>query len=235
MGRVARPIFAVIAAVVLVGAVAGYAIHASSVEGRAASGLRDSEGFVSRQWRDFMRPAVQAEGGTARLTTARGTRSDLYRVAIDGFEAHPLRGDGAGGFEVRWARTRDVQEDVRNAHSLELETLGELGLVGIVLLLAFLGAIVAAAVRSRLRPGGLGRGQTAAVAAAFSVWLAHSFVDWDWQMPAVTGCALLLGASMLPHGRVRRRRSAKEDDDADYEGPLPWSRVGQWRGPARDG
>jgi O-antigen ligase len=198
------------------------------VEGHAANGLHDSSNFIGRQWRDFMHPAVQSQAGAARLVTAKGTRSDLYRVAIDGFEAHPLRGDGAGGFQVRWARTRRVDEDVRNAHSLELETLGELGLVGILLLLAFLGAVVVAAVRSRLRPGGLGRGQSAAVAAGFAVWLAHSFVDWDWQMPAFTGCALLLAAPLFPYGRTRRRRSERTEDRFDDE-PGPWSRVGAWR------
>lgn len=219
------------AIVVVVAALGTYAVRSRSAEGRAANALRDSSGFISRQWRDFMRPAVQAQGGTRRLITARGTRSDLYRVAIDGFEAHPLRGDGAGGFEVRWARARRVDEDVRNAHSLELETLGELGLVGAALLLAFLGSIVLAAVRSRLRPGGLGRGRTAAVAAAVAVWLVHSSVDWDWQMPAVTGLALLLAAPLFPYGRVRRRRTDRPEE-AFEDDPVPWSRVGAWRGPA---
>lgn len=231
MGRVGRPVTAVVAGVALLAAITVYAVHARSVEGHAANGLDRSSGFISRQWRDFMRPAVQSKSGTSRLVTAKGTRSDLYRVAIDGFEAHPLRGDGAGGFQVRWARTRHVGEDVRNAHSLELETLGELGLVGILLLLAFLAAIVVAAVRSRVRPGGLGRGQTAAAAAGIAVWVAHSFVDWDWQMPAVTGCALLLAAPLFPYGRLRRRRRPLPESgpEADPDLELPWSRVGRWR------
>src|SRR3712207_8290514 len=54
-----------------------------------------------------------------------------------------------------------ISEDVRNAHSLELETLGELGIVGLLLLLVLLGSVVAATVRSRRRPGGLARSQVA--------------------------------------------------------------------------
>jgi hypothetical protein len=211
--EVGRPVALVIGGFALVVAVGAYAVAGDRIEGGTAKGLGDAQDYVSRQWGEFLRPTQRVAVGTARLTTARGTRSELYRVAINGFEAHPVRGDGAGGFEVRWARERRVDEDVRNAHSLELETLGELGAVGGVLLLTFLVAIIAAAVRSRRRPAGLGRGQAAAVSAAVAVWIAHSSVDWDWQMPAVTGTALVLAAALFPQGRVRRRRSAVGTDD----------------------
>ena len=60
-----------------------------------------------------------------------------------------------------------------------------------------------------MRPGGLGRSQTAAVAGACAVWVAHSFVDWDWQMPALTGTILVLAASLYPYGQARRRRQPR--------------------------
>jgi O-antigen ligase len=162
---------------------------------------------VDRQWDDFMQPATAGQqAGANRLTNTRGTRSDLYRVAIDGFEAHPLQGDGAGSFRQRWLRRRDVDESVQNAHSLELETLGETGAVGALLLLAFLSALITAAIRARVRPGGLPRAQVAAVGGAAAVWLVHSFVDWDWQQPALTGVVLVLCTTLLPYGRTRVRR-----------------------------
>ena len=204
--RVFRPILIGLAVLLALGVTGAYALRAVDAEGITAQALIDAEDWVDRQWQDFLAPATFSEGGTERLTTTRGTRSDIYRAAIDGFEAHPLRGDGAGAFEVRWMRTREVEEKVIDAHSLELEVLGELGAVGALLLLAFLGAVVTAAVRSRVRTGALPRAQAAAVGAACSVWLAHSFVDWDWQMPALTGTALVLAGALFAPGRRRASR-----------------------------
>jgi O-antigen ligase len=192
-------------------AIVAYGLKAGKLEGWSANRLDDASSFVDRQWNDFLRPSTFSETGTARLTSAKGSRSDLFRVAFDGFEASPLHGEGGGSFEYRWMRTRRVQESVRNAHSLEFETLGELGLVGGSLLLLFLGSMVLAAVRSRLRPGGLGRSQSAAVAGACAVWVGHSFVDWDWQMPAFTGAIMVLAASLYPYGQMRRRKAAPPD------------------------
>ena len=205
--RVFRPLLIALGALAVAIALVGYVMKADAVEGRADRGLRSAGSFVSRQWQDFLRPTTGVESGRARLTSARGTRSDLYRVAFDGFEAHPLRGDGAGGFTVRWMKDRRVYETVRDAHSLELETLGELGAVGGLLLLAFLVTLGWAAVRSRIRRAALPRAHAAAVGAACAVWVAHSAVDWDWQMPALTGCVLVLAATLYPVGTVRRRRN----------------------------
>jgi hypothetical protein len=208
---VVRPLLIALAALAVVAALVTYAVKSDAVEGHVDRGLRSASHFVSRQWQDFLRPTTGVESGRARLTTARGTRSDLYRVAFDGFEAHPLRGDGAGGFEVRWMQHRRVYEAVRNAHSLELETLGELGAVGGLLLLGFLATLGWAAVRSRMRRAALPSAHAAAVGAACAVWVAHSAVDWDWQMPALTGCVLVLAATLYPVGTARRRRSARPD------------------------
>jgi hypothetical protein len=32
----------------------------------------------------------------------------------------------------------------------------------------------------------------------------HAAVDWDWQVPALTGTALVLAAALFPEGRRRR-------------------------------
>ncbi len=206
--RVARPVLlgglGLLAAVFVV----GYAARAADADGFAARQMIKAEDWVDRQWDEFMAPSgTPAAGGSARVTAgAQGSRSDLYRVALDEFADAPLAGDGAGSFQVRWLADRPIGETVANAHSLEVETLGELGIVGAALLLTFLAAVTTAVVRARLRPGGLSRSQSAAVGGAFTVWLVHSAVDWDWQMPAVTVPALVLACAVFPHGRGVRRR-----------------------------
>lgn len=197
-GRRAAP-FAVGAVLLALGT--GYALESERIEGRAARIVVDVRDTADSQWEDFLAPASYSAQGSDRLTSTRGTRSDLYRVAIDGFEADPLRGEGAGAFEYRWIRDREVTEKVRDAHSLYLETLSELGIVGAALLLLFLAAVGAAAVRARLRPRAISRSQCAAVTAACSVWAVHAAVDWDWQVPALTGAALVLSAALFPYGR----------------------------------
>lgn len=241
IGGVFRPILLVVAGLVVLGAAGLYAAKTGPVERHSAGKLYSGTNWIDRQWDDFMHPATFAKGGDARLTSAKGTRSDLYRVALDGFAADPLRGDGAGGFEARFARERRVDEKVRDAHSLYFETLDELGLPGIAFLLLVIVAIAAAAIRSRLRPGGLPRAQVAAVSAACCVWVVHAGVDWDWQVPALTGIALVLAATLFPVGRrrmrrsQRRRRVAHERNSAGTLRPMPAGLVGGLDAPGTGG
>jgi len=196
-------------AVVVVGAaVAGYAARGDEAEGGVTAAVNDANGWLDRQWRDFMDPTTVPGLGLSRLTTAKGSRSDPYRVALAGFKEHPLIGGGAGSFEVRYARDRRIDQKARDAHSLPLETLSELGAVGMLLLIAFLGALVATAGRAIRGKGAIRPAEAAAVAAAFTVWVGHACVDWDWEMPALTGTAVVLSASLFQRGRRRRSRRA---------------------------
>jgi len=196
---------------VILAAVGGYVVKGGEVEGTTTTAVNDATDWLDRQWQDFLDPTTSPGAGTARLTSAKGARSDGYRVAIDGFEERPLIGGGAGSFEVRYARDRDIDTKIRDAHSLPLETLGELGAVGMLVLLGFLGAVVLAVRRALAGRGSIRSAEAAAVAAAFTVWFVHACVDWDWEMPALTGTALVLAAALFQRGRRRRphsRRSA---------------------------
>ena len=213
LARRARRLGLVAGALVLIALAGFYLVRSGEVEGSSATRLQRTSAWISRQWDEFMAPAtVTPTTGTQRVTNARGTRSDLYRVAIDGFQAHPLWGDGSGGFEYRFAHDRRVDEKVRDAHSLYLETLGELGLPGLIALLACIGAAGWAAVQARRRGSTLTAGQAAAAAGGLAVWVAHAGVDWDWQVPALTTPALLIAASLFPEGRRRRSRRKQTPD-----------------------
>ena len=92
-----------------------------------------------------------------------------------------------------WLRHRTVREGVRDAHSLELETAAELGLPGLLLLGALLGGVGWAAAVALRRHGAAVAGPSAALAA----WTAHSAIDWDWELPALTLVALLLAGAVI--------------------------------------
>ena len=80
-----------------------------------------------------------------RLVSVQSNRYGYWRVAAGVFADHPVAGVGSGAFAVEWLQRREIEEGVRDAHSLYLETAAELGLVGLLALALFLGGIVAAA------------------------------------------------------------------------------------------
>jgi hypothetical protein len=158
--------------------------------------------------------APPATGATSeRFGSIGSNRYAYWRVAVDAGLDHPLAGVGASGFRVEWIRHRHVDEGVRDAHSLELETFAELGVVGVALLAALLGG-VALSMRAAYRSD---PALAAGPSAALMVWTFHSAIDWDWEMPALTLVAIILGGAILArageHGpsgwmdeRVRVRR-----------------------------
>jgi hypothetical protein len=132
--------------------------------------------------------APLAGANAARLGSLETHRFKYWQVAFEhGFAAEPIRGIGAGGFGVIWLQYRDVRERVKVAHSLYVETLAELGIVGFVFLALFLGGVARAATRARI-PG---------ATAALVVWATHSALDWDWQMPALTLVAVVLAGLIV--------------------------------------
>jgi hypothetical protein len=110
-------------------------------------------------------------------------RLDQWEVALEGFSSSPVTGEGAGAFQQRWQRDRPDDLKVEDAHSLYLETLAELGLVGLALLLTALLALLAA-FAARVR--GHERHAYAALLGMGVGWALHAGIDWDWEMPAVT-------------------------------------------------
>lgn len=136
--------------------------------------------------------AQQLSAGANRLVSLRSNRYDYWRVALRAFAQQPLHGVGAGNWAVYWLRWRQFEDFAQDAHSLPLQTLAELGLVGAAGLLAFLGGIAAAA-RRALRATPLAAGPIAGLVA----YIAHAPLDWDWEMPAVTLVAIVLAAMLL--------------------------------------
>ncbi|MBA2476273.1 MAG: O-antigen ligase family protein [Actinobacteria bacterium] len=132
-----------------------------------------------------------------------GPRIPQWRVAWDTFAEQPLLGTGAGTYEQAWLLHRRLPGKVRDAHSLYLENLAELGAVGLGLLLTALCVPLVAALRARRR------GLVPAAAGAYVAYLAHAGIDWDWELTAVTLAALLCGAGVLVAARAEGTRPLK--------------------------
>ena len=153
---------------------------------------------VRQQYDDFVNLRTDSPGDT-RFLSGGGYRYDYWSVAWLEFEREPLRGEGAGNYDRVYFAERKTTEDIRQPHSLPLQTLAELGLVGGLLLLAFVGAVLAGFWRqSRLGRQSRTR-RTLAVAAggAFVAWLAHTSVDWLHNIPGVTGIAICAAAALV--------------------------------------
>ncbi|MGH2979742.1 MAG: O-antigen ligase family protein [Solirubrobacterales bacterium] len=121
-------------------------------------------------------------------------RIDQWDVALDTFADEPLAGEGAGTYQTVWARDRPIPLSVRDAHSLYVESLAELGLVGLILLGA---VVITILVGLAARARGPNRSIYAAVLCAGIAWAVHAGVDWDWEMPAVTLWVFALGGAAL--------------------------------------
>ena len=128
-----------------------------------------------------------------RLRSLDSNRYRYWRVSLDTFAERPLLGIGSGAFVVEWLQQRDVDDPTREPHSLPLGTLAELGLVGLAALLVFVLGLGAVARHEWRRDPALATGPVAVL----MLFAAHSAIDWDWEMPALTLLALALGAALV--------------------------------------
>jgi len=158
-------------------------------------------GFVDDKIDEFETagtPDLSERSNRFSFSTGSG-RYDLWRVAVEKAADEPLLGTGGGGYEHAYLREREVaSQQARDAHSVELEVLSELGLPGLALLAAGIAGAALGAFRAR-RLGPSAAGLSAFAVAIGTYWLLHSSVDWFWVYPAITAPVLaLLGSACAP-------------------------------------
>ncbi len=162
----------------------------------------DPAGWIGDRFDEFLtQSSPEGTQGSSRFQFNAGTeRDDLWRVAVDDASEAPVFGEGAGGFYYSYLRSRTAEgvASARDAHSIELETLGELGLPGLAFLLLGLGgAVIGAARASRTGPAAAALAGFAVVTGTY--WLVHSSMDWFFPFPALTAPVLaLLGSACAP-------------------------------------
>jgi O-antigen ligase len=147
-----------------------------------------------------------APGGATRLASlSLNGRREAWRVAWNMTEDKPLAGHGQGQFTRHWGTDRKQSYfyfSVLQPHSIEMELLSELGVVGLGLFGVFVGAAVVGIVRSRSRT-------SAAVALALLVaLLAGASVDWIWSFPGLVLPVVLVAGAAAGGVRLRRRAVA---------------------------
>jgi O-antigen ligase len=171
---------------------------------------------------------IETDFTRAHLLSGSGSgRWQFWEAAADQFQEHPLAGAGAGSYESWWARNGDLYRFIRDAHSVYLETLGELGVIGFLLLMGALGmALSTGFVRLRGRPDSE-RVLVASLLALVVAWCVAAGIDWMWELTVVTvvavaALALLTGAA-----------TARAADGAAPEAAAPGRRDGRrpvlWR------
>ena len=158
---------------------------------------------------------VAGSASSHLLSSGGNGRWQFWNAAVDEFETRPLVGRGPGSYEAWWAQHGSISYFTRHAHSHYLQTLGELGLIGLILLLGFLLAPVAV-LRGRLRAATAhNRNAAAGLAALLASFLLALALDWMWELPVVAAVgvaaiALLVGPATLgssePRGAERSGR-----------------------------
>ena len=152
--------------------------------------------FVSRQYRAFTALRVNQSAAT-RFTDASGYRYDLWRVAVREFEQNELGGLGAGNYDAEYYRLRRNPEYVTVPHSLELQMAAELGVGGIIALVLFCGAVLAACWARGGTLASQDRLIKVAAAGMFVAWLADTSVDWTYDIPGLAGAAILAAGLLV--------------------------------------
>jgi O-antigen ligase len=209
-----RPALALLAGVLAVVAVVG-AIALPSPARKAWNQFNEDPFKLGKQ------TGAEQTDPAAHLSTLAGNRRNLWASALDAFASHPA-GIGAGTFEFWWDRDARNAEFVRDAHSLYIESLAELGWPGFLLVVLFLVTVLWLALRARrhLR-GPPGIGASAGLIGAFAVFLLTAGVDWMWESTAVSVLALLAiaTAGAVPVGDAEGAAPARV---LPRPLPVPW-------------
>lgn len=196
--------------------------------GGLAHSSRGLTGSISHAFHTLTNTHASVSNTPARLTAVASVRAEYWKEALKVFSAHPLLGAGADGYEVARLRYRTSTVSVKQAHGFIVQTMSDLGVVGLLLALALLLAWAAAAGRSthpfnrrwrgwRELRGGAGpgwaplgageeRGYSAERIGLLSMLCVvvafgvHSTVDWTWYVPGDAVVALVCAGWLAGRG-----------------------------------
>jgi O-antigen ligase len=127
-------------------------------------------------------------------------RIQFWDVALEAFGEKPIVGHGAGTYQFAWDQLRTLHMANTQAHSLYLQMLDELGIVGGLLALGLVLCLLWVGFTAWRAAGGRERELYAVllgVAFAFAIGIAY---DWFWQL-AMIGAVFFMATGILVAGR----------------------------------
>jgi hypothetical protein len=203
--------------------------------GALANSHRGFTGSISHTVDTLTNPNAKVPPNSpGRLTAVASVRARYWKQALQVFGAHPAVGAGAAGYETASLRYRTALLEAKHAHGFAVQTLADLGAVGLILALGMLFAWMAAAgrathpfnrrwtswrawlnIRAGARPGWrrsprpytperIGMLSMLCLVVVFGV---HSFVDWTWYVPGDAFIALLCAGWLAGRGSLNAYRS----------------------------
>jgi hypothetical protein len=178
------------------------ALCAIAFAGALAASHRGLTGSISHGFSALTNPHAAVPPNTpGRLTAIGSVRARYWNEALKVFQAHPVLGTGARSYGTARLRYRTEDLEAKDAHGFVVQTLADLGIVGLTIALALLAVWMAAAGRathpfnrrSSYTPERIGMLSMLSLVVVFGI---HSTVDWTWFVPG-NACVALLCAGWL--------------------------------------
>ena len=154
-------------------------------------------GTVSDEWDNFRSRSsspAETERGRVLVNTSSSGRYQFWQSAVRAAETEPLTGIGPGTFEFYWAQDPEGFAFVRDAHSLYIENLAELGWIGFALIVSLVLATLAIGVGRSINAPPAARARIATATAAAAAFAAGAGLDWIWEIAALPALFMLLAA-----------------------------------------
>jgi hypothetical protein len=198
--------------------------------GVLAHSHRGALGSISHGFSSLTNPNAPVPANTpGRLTAVGSVRARYWNEALEIFADHKALGAGAAGYMTARQRYRTATLDVRHAHGFLVQTLSDLGLVGLAVILALLAAWLAAAgssthplnrrwqrgawraIQAPYTPERIGLLTMLCVVVTFGI---HSLADWTWYIPGDACVALLCAGWLAGRGSLQGATASAAEDPA---------------------
>jgi tetratricopeptide (TPR) repeat protein len=192
------------------------------------------DGQVSKAWKNLTDPAARTPTNSPdRLAATASVRARYWREALKVHADSPLIGSGAAAYGTARKRYRTGEVDVQHAHGWVVQTLADLGWIGLLLSLAAAAAWLGAAAgvlglrrRDRGLPWDAERVGMVTLGTVVLVFALHQLIDWTWYAPAPSVLFLLAAGWLIARPPLRERL------DEPVQQPSPWplrAKLMAWR------